>query len=340
MRIHYTISAWHGGFQLFFSKALRSLGHEVFYFDDLGTKAQRYARRIFTRLPGMQYSADDRIREWVSRDWLRSIRAFKPDLIILQNAPEILPAAIKEAKAEGYKIFYWSDSPSAGGRAKDILAGMSFADEVFSIDRSKEWMTCLFPRENFHFLPLAGDPDIFHPLPGVEKEYDIVYVGSFPPQTGDGVIRAQIISNISDKYKVAVLGNNIAYWYKLYPKLEKMTLSTKALPAEEINKIYNKAKIVLAPHSYSHVESVSARVHETALTGAFQITDWRHDLDELYPAKLIPRFNWAKDVNNLIDHWMAKPEEREETAKQIREHALKHNTWRHRAEEMLKYFKS
>ncbi len=339
MKIHYTTSAWHGGFQWFFSKALRSLGHEVFYFDDLGTTAQRYSRRIFTRLPGAQYLADDRIRGWVSRDWLRSIRSFKPDLIILENPPEILSEAVREAKKEGYKIFYWVDSPAAGARAKDILASISAADEIFTMDRSKEWMTCLLPPESFHFLPFAGDPDIFHPLPDSKKEYDVVYVGSFPPQTGDGVIRAEIISNISDKYKVAVLGNNIAYWYKLYPKLKKITLSTKALPADEINKIYNKSKIVLAPHSYSHVDSISGRVHETAMAGVFQIADWRHDLDELYPAGLIPRFKWAKEVNELIDNWISRPEEREKIAVQAREHALKHNTWRNRAEEMLKHFK-
>ena len=338
MKIHYTAPAWHGGFHKFFGNALRSLGNEVFYFDDSGTASQRWSRKIFTRVPRLQYSVDDRFRQRVSRDWLRSILSFSPDLVILEHAPNIIPIAIREIKKDGYKVFYWIDSPSAGSQAKDLLAGMKEVDKVFSIDRSKEWMTNFFPPDTFCFLPLAGDQEVFRPLPDVQKEYDVVYVGSFPPQSGDGVIRAEIIANIPSKYKVAVLGNGINYWFQFYPQLEKRTITPRALPAEKVNEIYNKAKIVLSIHSTFHIESVSARTHEAALAGAFQIVDWRKDLDELYPSGLLPRFKWAREVNNLIDYWISRPEERENIAAEVREHALRHNTWRHRAEKMIGYF--
>lgn len=338
MKIHYTTPAWHGGFHKFFSSALRSLGNEVFYFDDFGTASQRRFRKIFTRVPHLQYSVDDYFRQKISRDWLKSVFSFNPDLVILEHTPNILPSAIREIKKDGYKVFYWIDSPSAGPQAKDLLAGVKEADKVFSIDRSKEWMTNFFPPDTFCFLPLAGDPEVFRPLPDVKKEYDVVYVGSFPPQSGDGVIRAEIIANIPEKYKVAAFGNGIDYWFKHYPVLKKCALGTKSLPAEQVNEIYNMARIVLGTHSISHIESVSARVHEVALAGAFQIIDWRKDLDELYPPGLLPRFKWAREVNNLIDYWIVRPEERENIAAKVREHALGYNTWRHRAEKMIGYF--
>lgn len=339
MRIHYTAPAWHGGFYKFMSSALRSLGHEVFYFNDFGTRSQNLFRRIFTRVPRWQYRADDYFRKTISGDWLNSINTYKPDLVIIEHAPNILPEAVREAKKNGYKIFYWIDSPPAGSQAKDVLGGMVAAHKIFSIDRSKEWMTELFPPDKVNFFPLAGEPDVFRPIPSVKKEYDVVFIGSFPPASGDGVIRAEIISHIPDTYNVVVFGNGLDYWFNHYPRLKKLSGgAVRPLAAEKLNEIYNKSNIILSIHSSYHIESVSARVHEAALSGVFQIVDWRKDLDELYPKELIPRFRWAREVNGLIDYWMARPEEREKIAARARSYALSHNTWRQRAEEMLKYF--
>lgn len=339
MRIHYTAPAWHGGFQIFFSKALRSLGHDVFYFDDAGSSWQKNFRRIFVRLPRMEYATDDKFREFVSRDWLRSVRNYKPDLIVLEHAPNVLPSAIKEIRKDGYTVFYWTDSPPAGAQAKDLLASLKASDKVFTDDREREWMTTLFHPTEFEFLPLAGDPEAYHPIPGVKKEYDVVFVGSMSPQTGDGVIRAEIMSSIPDKYKVGIFGNDIDYWFKFYPKLKERTFSSAALDVGRVNEIYNKAKIVICIYTTFHIETVSARTHEAALAGAFQIVDWRKGVDELYPKGLLANFKYAREVNGLIDEWISKDKERDAIAAQARAHALAHHTWRHRAEEMLRHFK-
>ena len=339
MRIHYTAPSWHGGFHEFMSKAFRSLGHDLYDFDDNGSGFERNFRRLAVRIPRWEYGADDAFRAMVSRRWLRSVKEYDPDLVVLEHAPNILPSVVRAARQLGYKVFYWTDSPPAGAQAKDLLASLKAADEIFTDDREREWMTTLFHPSEFHFLALGGDPDVFHPIPNVPKEYDVVFVGSLSPQTGDGVIRAEIISAIPDKYKVAVFGNDVAYWFKSYPKLKERTLSTRAVPASQVNEIYNKAKIVLGIYTTFHIETVSARTHETALAGAFQIVDWRKGLDELYPAGLIERFKYAREINGLIDKWIDRPKEREEVAQKVRAHALAHHTWRHRAESMLKIFR-
>lgn len=339
MKIHYSTPSWHGGFHEFMLKAFRSLGHEVIYFDDNGTKGQKWFKRIFTRIPRRQYDADDRFREMVSRDWKKSVFAAKPDLVILEHVPNILASAIGEVRKAGYKIFYWVDSPAAGSQAKDLLAGLKFADEIFTSDPTKEFMSNLFHPSQYHFLPVGGDPDIYHPIAGCKKEYDVVFVGSFSPQTGDGVIRSEIMTNISKKYKTAVFGNYADYWSRFYPGLRDLIVSSKPLPASEVNEIYNKSKIVLGIYTTFHYDMVSGRTHEAALAGAFQIVDWRSGLDKLYPQGLISRYNYVREINGLIDYWIERPEERERIAAKAREHALANNTWRHRAEEMLGYFK-
>lgn len=339
MRIHYSTPAWHGGFHEFMLKAFRSLGHEVFYFDDGGTKGQKWFKRIFTRIPRKQYAADDYFRKMVSRDWKESVFRMKPNLVVLEHVPNILAGSIGEVKKAGYKIFYWVDSPAAGSQAKDLLSGLKFADEVFTSDPTKEFMSNLLHPSEYHFLPVGGDPDSYHHIPGSKKEYDVVFVGSLSPQTGDGVIRSEIITNIPKKYKVAVFGNYASYWSRFYPRLKDVVASSKPLPAAEVNKIYNEAKIVLGIHTTFHYEMVSGRVHEAALAGAFQIVDWRGGLDKLYPENLMPRYYYVREINSLIEYWINRPEEMEKIAAKAREHALAHNTWRHRAEEMMRYFR-
>lgn len=337
MRIHYTAPAWHGGYQKFFAAALRSLGHEVFYFNDCGSRPQKLFQKVFARLPRLQYAADDIFREAVSRDWIRSVRSFGSNLLILEHAPNILPEYIRQARKEGIKIIYWMDSPPAGGQAKDVLAGFGEGDVLFSVDR--KWMTILYAPDDFHYLPVAGDPETFYQIENAKKEYDVVWVGSFPPQTGDGYLRAKIIAEIPEKYRVAAFGNGANYWVKYFPILQQRVRSGSLLSAEKLNEIYNKTEIILNIHSTSNVSSISGRTYEIALSGAFQLVDWREDLDILYPEGGLVSFRYAKEINGLIEEWMRKPEERARRAEKVREYTLNHHTWKRRAEEMLKHFK-
>lgn len=336
MRIHYSAPAWHGGYQKFFHNALRSLGHDVFYFNDNGTKAQKWLRGISTRVPRLQYRADDFYRETVSRNWLASVRAYKPDLIILEHTPNILAEYIRLAKKDGFTVYYWMDSPPAGSQAKDALAGAMEADKLFSVDR--KWMTILCSPDDFLHLPVGGDPETFYPIGGTKKEYDIVYLGSLPPATGDGYLRAKIIAELPGKYRIAAFGNGADYWTKYFPILKERVKIGATLPFEKLNEIYNKAEIVLNIHSTSNTSALSARTYEIALSGAFQLVDWREDLDVQFPKNTFVDFRYARELNGLIDKWLGKPAERAKVAERARGLVLAGHTWRHRAEEMLAYF--
>lgn len=337
MKIHYTTTVWHGGFYKYFGDALKSLGHEVCFFDESGTTGQKLFAKLITRVPGYAYKGDDMFRAKVSRDWLKSVEEYNPALIIIQHAPNLTVDAVREAKRQGRKIFYWEDAEPAEGQAKDTLACLQYADKIFSVDR--KWMTILYRNSDFVHLPLAGEPKVFRPLSDKEKEYDTVFVGSFSPQSGDGYLRAKILSDIPDKFKVGAFGNDLDYWFKYLPNLRKHASNSRILKDTDLNEIYNKTKIVLSIHATGHISSISARTYEAGLSGAFQLVDWREDDDVLFPKGMLVNFKNAKEVNGLIEEWMANPEERERRAKETREYILAHHTWKHRAEEMIKYYK-
>jgi spore maturation protein CgeB len=272
----------------------------------------------------------------VSKSWLESVDRFKPELIILQQPANILPEAVAEAKNKKYKIFYWVDSPIAGEQAKDDILSLNFVDKIFSIDRL--WQTILFRPEKFVVLPLAGEPSVFKPL-AAEKEYDVSFVGSFPPATGDGALRAQILSRIPERYKVAAFGSGLDYWFRYFPNLRKRALGVGIQDDAKLNEIYNRSKIVLSIHSTWHYTSVSARTFEVGLAGAFQLVDWREGYGELFPGGMLEYFHYADEINGLIDDWIKKPEEAARRALETRKYILDNHTWRHRAEKMLSYLK-
>ncbi|MBU6500540.1 MAG: glycosyltransferase [Patescibacteria group bacterium] len=337
MRIHYTTTVWHAGFYRYFINALTSLGHEVRFFDESGTKAQITLKYITTRLPGYLYKGENIFRASIGRDWLKSIKEFKPDLIIIQHSPNLIPDAVREAKNMGYKIFYWEDAQPANAQGKDVLASLEYVDKLFSVDR--EWMTILYNQSDFIHLPLAGEPSVFKPLPGVEKEYDVVFVGSFAPMDGDGYLRAKLVSNVPDKFKVKVFGNGLDYWVKYLPNLRNRSGGDVILNENVLNEIYNKSRIVLNIHAVGHESSLSARTYEIGLSGAFQLVDWRGDADIVFPPGMLVTFKHASDINGLIEKWLADPDGASRKAEEIRQYILVNHTWRHRAEKMLSYYK-
>lgn len=336
MRIHYTATVWHAGFYKYFADALRSLGHEVIFFNDGGAPAQNFLKKTFIRIPGFQYAVDDRFREAVSRDWMASVDAFRPNLIILQQAANIVPGAVRAAKEKKYKIFYWVDSPMGGEQARDDLLSLTYADKIFTIDRL--WQTDLFRPEDFISLPLGGEPSIFHPIPDVKKEYDVSFVGSFPQATGDGALRAHILSRVPEKYRVAGFGNGLEYWIKYFPNLKHRIGGSGIQSDVAVNEIYNKSKLVVNIHSSWHLTSVSARTFEIGLAGAFQLVNWREGHDSLFLKGMLVYFHYADEVNGLIEEWLQKPKAMDESAARARGYILEHHAWKHRAEEMLSYY--
>ncbi len=338
MRIHYTAESWQGGFYHFFGEALKHLGHDVFYFDQKWTPSQYFSLQMMSRIPKMHYRAQMKFRQAVTRDWLASIESAPPDLVIVDHSANLLPDAFEKVQRSGVKIFYWLTSPAWGSNAADMLLSILHADKIFTIER--HWTpTIVFDFKPYIHLPLAGDPDAFHPIDAAakNKRYDATYLGSMPPQGGDGVCRAFVMSKIPSKYHVAVFGHGAKEWESAFPILKERIKEDRIFSVEEVNKIYNESKIMMNIHGVYHISSLSARTFEIGLSGAFQLLEYREDLDTMFPKGLIPSYRTISEMNSLLDQWLSKDKERENRSKEIREHILANHTWTHRAKEMLGY---
>lgn len=333
MKVHFTTIVWHGNFHDFVIKAFASLGHEVIFFDQGGTRPEKFLQKIISRLPKIRHSLDRKLRARISGRWLRSIADVKPNLVLLMDyATNITPRAILGARDAGFSVFHWVSSPAIDGESKDLLASIRFSTKIFTADRL--WMPIIFEKSDFIHLPLAGDQNIFLPGAPKGKKYDVLFVGSFS-ESWDGFIRAYVLSKVAEKHNVAIFGRGAPYWFSYFPNLESCVVKNAILDTKELNEAYHDAKIVLNLHSTSHKASLSARTYEIALAGAFQLIDDREDLHALFPEDAFVAYRSISELLMLIADWLPKDRERELVASKMRSEVLAHHTWRHRAEKIL-----
>lgn len=339
MRIHYTGTEWQGATSTNIKQELESLRHEVAFFDYRPPRKVRMLQNIVLRLSRRQEEARYGFHKKRSEEWLASVTASRPDLILIEDAPTILAEYVSRASALKVPIYCYVVSPPYSTVGGEVFLNFAHADEVFCIDR--EWMHYInyfYPR-TLHHLPLAGSEHDFHPIAGGKKRYDAVFVGSAPGQTPDGLLRAKLAAGIPERFRVGVFGSGWRYWTRYFPILEKRIDPGGPPDAKRVNEIYNQAKIMVNFHSTGHTTSISSRTFEIALSGGFQVVDPRDDLFTLFPRNSFPLFRTPDELNRAIEHWVRRDAERDARAARAREHALAHHTWRHRAEAFLRCMK-
>ena len=340
MRIHLTGAYWHGATTYNIERAFRDLGHDVFFFDKYLQKSDRLLKSVFSRLSRKPYGVEHYFAERRGREWLRTVEEYNPDLIFIEDAPELPAEFISLARRLKKPIFYYMTSPPHGSGAKEEMWSFQYVDELFSIDGEWSRLAAQFYARPIHHLPLAASPKDFFPIVGAQKKYDVAYIASVPEQSPDGLMRANLVDQIPEKYSVAALGNGWNYWLKYFPRLRSRIQASSSIPISQMNEIFNHSKVIINFHSTWHAVSISARTFEVALSGGFQIADYRKDLDVLLPPNSIPIFSNLKEMNELIAYWTlpAHEKEREEKARTMREHVLAYHTWEHRVREILRVY--
>jgi len=317
-------------------KALRDLGHEVSFYDPVLPQELQQLRRTLHKLtPGrFAYRIDEPLRDLAGRRWLKSLRAFEPDLIAMEGCG-IPPWAIAEA-AVRRPVAYWFTFPPGWPEAMDSLWQAKQATHVFSMDRAWKRVIHYIVEAKIFDLPFGGDPDDFYPLDAaLRQDVDVVYVGSLTRGSPDGLIRAYWLERIAQKFSLAVFGQSADSWGRMFPRLAGAVRSSQPLAREQLNQAYGSARIVLNIHTVQHEASLSARTFDIALAGAFQIGNYPSIVSDYFPGDILPSFDTPERMIGLIEEWLRRPEDRAALAAQARREVKERHTWKHRAEAML-----
>lgn len=87
--------------------------------------------------------------------------------------------------------------------------------------------------------------------------------------------------------------------------------------------------------------AVNQRVFDVPAAGAFVLTDWREQLEELFvPGKEVICYHEPEEIRELVGYYLNHPAERQKIVATARQRVLKEHTWDHRVKAMMDHLKA
>lgn len=165
------------------------------------------------------------------------------------------------------------------------------------------------------FVPQFTNPEKFFYEYAPEAAYDILFVGR------PGYERISAKWAMESGFDVALFGEG---WERQAPP--EMVKGTY-IDNRELHKYYASAKIVLNDTRPDMKEKgfISNRVFDVTASGGFLISDYMPEIEQFY-GDSIPMFRTKEELKQLLDYYLAHPEERSKKAKQAQDITLKNFT--------------
>ncbi len=317
----------------YLEKAIRSLGHELFIFEDrqhvIPGRLRRYANML------------QRFDQAIINDKLLSLATqVRPDIAVVTGGHRVSVKTIKALKNSGITSILWTiDAPL---NFQPIVVVAPVYDHIFCQGTEAIELLNGAGIKDARWLPMACDPDCHFPVActAADKEKygsDIVFVGSYYPE------RAHLFEKIS--------GLDLAIWgpgwdsLDLNSPLRRCMRGAHTAP-EEWLKIYSASKIVLATHYHDPegkfpVYQASPRVFEALACGAFVICDRQRDVFSLFKeGEHLAAFQDSGDFGDKVKYYLDHPDERAAIARRGRTECLARHTYVQRMESLLSLLKS
>ena len=208
--------------------------------------------------------------------------AVKPEIVFILNGEILTADTLEHFRRGGAKTALWCfDSVRHVPVIKDHI---DHVDRFYCYDRGDIEDYKKEGKEAF-FLPQAADTAVYHPLDGVRKDIDILFVGDLyhsprRQQYLSGVVRA-----FPDK-KIKVVGI-YKPWYKnplkaLLRERRDIYTNRNAAPGQ-VNALYNRARMVLNIHNEQQSDGANPKVFEICASGAYQVCDANPYIEQLFP---------------------------------------------------------
>ena len=316
--------------------ALEQLGHRVTWIDHSPHHGSYEAMEGLSDVRHRQL-LQGKFAELLSQWSLARVAEDPPDLILaLAQAPLTLPVLehLRRKKfltsmwfVENYRhLTYWQQV--AGGY-----------DYWFVIQRERchEALRWAGARQ-VEYLPMAADPAVHRPMELTEEERhefgaDVAFVGA-----GYANRRALLPRLISSEWTFKLWGNEWEGAAAVQPALQQ---GGARVDTETCVKIFNATAINLNLHSHVGTgfdpegDFVNPRTFELAACRAFQLTDRRSLLPDLFDPGQVATVADADGLVSRLRVWRQEPETRRAMAQAAYDRILKEHTYVHRMKTLL-----
>ncbi|MGX5629193.1 CgeB family protein [Bacillus thuringiensis] len=277
-------------------------------------------------------------------DIIKTALKMKPDIIIvLQGLSEIITNQIVYLQQIGFMTAIWlTDDPYYIDYTKKVVPFYNF---VFTQDYGAIEIYKKLGCANAFYLPLAVDQSIFQPnKKSSSYKYEICFMGTAFDNRLDFIDK---VSNYLAKKNTIIVGNN---WDKLknYSILKDKIKLLPIAVYEDTANYYTEAKINLNLHRSNTdttfnsnseniiAQSINNRTFEIAAHGAFQLTDFRPNLTDLYtPGADLDTFHSPEEFIQKTEFYLNNEYKRNKIAIKGLQHTLQHHTYEKRIPQLL-----
>ena len=281
-------------------------------------KFNKYFRYVFNQLLNFKFA-----REIILRPFFKIITNNNIDLIISTH-DYLWPYEVKVIKKTKTKICLWFPDPVVNlGKSYFFNCNYDalFFKEPFIVNKIKRLSNL-----PVYFLPECFNPFAYDiPENKPKPETDIVTFGSFYSW------RNLQLEKFLD-YNIKFFGSDPPDW--LQSNLKNFHSGYPVFLNDKSNSLL-KSKIVLNNLNFGEIQSLSARVFETAGIGAFQIFDYSDSVSDIFEEFECVTFKNSDDMKDKVDYFLNNPFERDKIAEAARKKILKKHTYKNRIDTLL-----
>lgn len=304
-------------------KWLRRLGHEVTVFD--------YRQAVIPEWWYTKVRGGRRFQRFLMQFRLLQVATQHPyDLIFVLKGETIYPLTLARIRQrhKGLIVNWMGDEPT---HFPNIRNAFPYYDCIFLTDRG--WVQAVWQMGyRAEHLPYGCDPEVHRRVTLTEEEWqrfksDICYVGRRDE-------REEWLAQLPlNKHLFKIWGYG---WKKTPLAVLHSHIADGALNEEEMVKAFNAAKIVLNLQPYHHVTGANFKIHEIAGCGAFQLTDFKPEVAEMYePGKEIVVFHSPEEIPERVERYLQDERERQRIADAAQKRAYADHTLKRRVRRML-----
>ena len=316
--------------------ALESLGHDVRWLDH-SVHATSYHQLELLKNSQHRLALQSKYAEMLSRITMAQLAEDPPDLVLsLAQAPLILPALehLRRKKfltamwfVENYRhLTYW----------QQLAAGYDF----WFVIQQEPCIAALKQAgaKDVRYLPMAADPSVHRPLELTQDERE--EYGSDVSFVGAGYAnRREIFPRLlGHDWTFKLWGNE---WDGATALTSILQRHGARIDTDTCQKVFNASAVNLNLHSWAGAgldpdgDFVNPRTFELASCGAFQLTDRRSLMPDLFTASEVATVSSSEALPGEITRWLREPEQRVAMAAQARQRVLAEHTYVHRMRALL-----
>ena len=260
---------------------------------------------------------------------------WRPDLVIaLAQAPLTQPALEGLSSLGATTAFWFVENVRVLRYWRDVV---SHYHHAFTIQPGAvlDQMRAAGAR-HVHYLPMACDPRLHQPLTLAGDDTRFASPVSFAG--APYLNRRHILGAVAD------LG--LRLWGEGWERTPLASLLGEVgrFDLQQMLKVFSGSGVNLNVHSADHVtgldpdpDYVNPRTFELAACGAFQLVDHREPLGGLFTEDETVTFRSVREMRQLTEHYLARPEERQAIASRARARATTEHTYDRRVAEIFKH---